>query len=254
MVTTFTDRAVADCSIKSRSQDTEENDMITYFFKDKKEGFYIEMGALDGQKFSNTLVLHQCFNWNGLLLEASPVNFEKLKANSEVLRPNARLHYGAVCAPPHSHIQFLGSGGAVGGDIDEMSVTFKKQWHPETSKEVHTRVPCTPMREILQDVKHVDFWSLDVEGSELKVLETTDFINVHFDLIMIESGHHDYEMRQYLFNAGFVECKDAIQRSILFLNKKPSDPTYKCPFGEVTTPSAEIIGRFTPHTFRYLRH
>jgi hypothetical protein len=111
------------------------------------------------------------------------------------------------------------------------------------------------MREILEDVKHVDFWSLDVEGSELKVLETTDFSNVHFDLIMIESGHHDYEMRQYLFNVGFVECKDAIQRSILFLNKKPSNPSYKCPFGEVTTPTADIIGRFTPHTTpRFLRH
>jgi len=42
---------------------------------------YVELGAYDGKKFSNTWVLERCFGWHGLLIEGSPENFLKLRNN-----------------------------------------------------------------------------------------------------------------------------------------------------------------------------
>lgn len=44
----------------------------------KKEGFFVECGAFDGFYLSNTLHLEVNYNWTGLLIEASPPNYEKL--------------------------------------------------------------------------------------------------------------------------------------------------------------------------------
>ena len=37
-----------------------------------KPGTFVELGAFDGVKFSNTLMLEKCFGWQGLLIEEHP--------------------------------------------------------------------------------------------------------------------------------------------------------------------------------------
>ena len=41
-------------------------------------GFFIEAGAADGMRFSNTLLLEMKRNWTGLLVEPSPALFKSL--------------------------------------------------------------------------------------------------------------------------------------------------------------------------------
>ena len=48
-------------------------------FKDKvKNGFYIEAGAYDGERESNSLFYEMKKGWNGLLVEPDPKSFENL--------------------------------------------------------------------------------------------------------------------------------------------------------------------------------
>ena len=42
--------------------------------KNQKNGFFVECGALDGETRSNTLILEEELEWNGILIEADPVN------------------------------------------------------------------------------------------------------------------------------------------------------------------------------------
>ena len=44
----------------------------------KKNGTFIECGALDGEWYSNTLGLERDYGWNGVLIEADPSNFKAL--------------------------------------------------------------------------------------------------------------------------------------------------------------------------------
>ncbi len=46
---------------------------------DRKRGFFIEAGAYDGERLSNTLLFEIKHQWSGLLVEPNPEAFQKLK-------------------------------------------------------------------------------------------------------------------------------------------------------------------------------
>jgi hypothetical protein len=47
----------------------------------KKNGYFIELGACDGLLYSNTLYFERENNWNGICIEPNDLFFEKLKIN-----------------------------------------------------------------------------------------------------------------------------------------------------------------------------
>ena len=51
-----------------------------YLLKNRiKNGFFIEAGAYDGEKYSNTLFFELKQSWTGLLIEPNPDAFQLLK-------------------------------------------------------------------------------------------------------------------------------------------------------------------------------
>ena len=54
---------------------------VIKFYNNKKEGFFIEIGASDGIELSNTYLLETKYNWKGICCEPIPSNFEKLVKN-----------------------------------------------------------------------------------------------------------------------------------------------------------------------------
>ena len=55
-------------------------DIVHHFFQ--KGGFFIEVGALDGERSSNTLYLEARMGWTGLLIEMDPYYYAQLQAKS----------------------------------------------------------------------------------------------------------------------------------------------------------------------------
>lgn len=227
--------------MESKSQSNEEENMIKHFFTNMKNGTYVEIGALNGIRLSNTLKLHTCYDWNGVLVEGMKRNFDELEVNVKTTRPNVQIHYGAVCTPPKTFVSFLVSKDpsytAIGGDTEQMSRAFKNRWHGDNS--VEEKSPCKPMSYYLAGTSLVNFFSLDVEGAELEVLHTMDFRKTKVDLFMIELDNHNpernYRIRQLLFNMNYVECVGVVARSAVFLSGNPSRE-YKCPKGTNIAP------------------
>ena len=56
-------------------------------------GTFVELGGNDGVASSNTLFLEACAGWRGVLIEANPLSFEKLRKR----RPAAVGIHAAVC-------------------------------------------------------------------------------------------------------------------------------------------------------------
>lgn len=46
--------------------------------KKQNEGFFVEIGGYDGEKFSNSLYFEHQYGWNGLLVEANPYTFQQM--------------------------------------------------------------------------------------------------------------------------------------------------------------------------------
>jgi len=47
----------------SYSQFGQDNHLINNIYKNKNNGFFIEIGAYDGVQMSNTLLLEEKYNW-----------------------------------------------------------------------------------------------------------------------------------------------------------------------------------------------
>lgn len=228
---------------KSRSQSGEEDAAIKRFFANTTRGTYVEIGAYDGVTFSNTLALHTCLNWTGILIEASAVNVAKLKRNAKLFRPSATptVKRAGVCARPQTVIKFAALF-TVGGDVGRMSNAFKKDFHKKHlgadgdwvggGTEL---VPCYPMKELVGELNHIDFFSLDIEGAELEALLTLDFSKLTVDVFVIEMDKYDEannnRIAQLMSNLGYTMCSGTEHwkpRSGLFVHARRQDYLRRC--------------------------
>lgn len=140
------------------------------YFSNLRNGVFLEMGALDGVKLSNTKIFEDVSNWTGVLIEPLPDEYEKLVKN----RPGAKC-YNCAVSNTVGEIELYANDllSSVKHNTDDG--TFNA-WHRGKNVQV-IKVPSKRLDTILHDagIKHIDLWSLDIEGSEYEALETMDW-------------------------------------------------------------------------------
>lgn len=155
----------------TRSQDFEDLALYEQFFRGQRKGRFLEMGALDGLALSNTYAFESALNWTGVLIEANPAACRKLFRN----RPRA-VNLCTAISNDHRDITFEeGAYSSTFGAVDAMPPKFKNLFHKQ-KRRTH-QVPSAPLGQWLRavGVTYLDLVSLDVEGSEVNVLETMDW-------------------------------------------------------------------------------
>jgi len=188
-------------------------------FKNKKNGVYIELGALDGILFSNTKFFEDSLNWKGILIEPHPEKFKLLEVN----RPNNFLFNNLVSCheEPLEFRYFVDCHAAVSGVENTLSQHHFDTYF-ESNNEFNKSLPQskilikpTRLTEIVRETKltHIDLLSLDVEGHEYEVLQSWDF-SIPIDIILIET-------------LGVQPEKDDLCRKILIENNYKFITTYK---------------------------
>mmetsp|Transcript_68354 Transcript_68354/g.137478 ORF Transcript_68354/g.137478 Transcript_68354/m.137478 type:complete len:297 (-) Transcript_68354:229-1119(-) len=160
------------------------NELMAQFFEPggvmQKDGFYLEMGAVDGIIGSHTLPFEDPFGWNGVLIEANPVSCAKLF--KEPQRKTAMKFCASCCEDPGGFLDFeITNDPSVGAAMNAMDKEWRKTWHTERDgnpdrSERHA-VPCAPLGRMLRQVgvEKIDLFSLDVEEAEVLVLNTFDW-------------------------------------------------------------------------------
>lgn len=130
---------------------------------------FLELGACDGLQDGISYFFETCLGWKGYLIDANPVIFPKLKQN----RPKSdKILLAPSCMTDNQTVNITGSYGADAG-------LTKYRVNPSNAQTFS--VHCGPLQMYLNDlkVKHIDLFVLDVEGSELTVLNTLDWKNIN---------------------------------------------------------------------------
>ena len=115
----YMDCGPIDRSFMAWGQSNEDVKIYHRFFKNASyinNGFFLEMGGLDGLTFSNTLIYEHCFGWRGMLIEANMLNFLEMNQN----RPCTHNVWSAACPRGRSYLQMEGYNGTskiIAGDI-----------------------------------------------------------------------------------------------------------------------------------------
>ena len=161
-------------------------------------GTVLELGALDGKKFSNSKFFDDHLGWKSILIEPNSANYAKLVQNRGP-SPRAELHHAAVCAG--DSVTFEGAG-ATGGISGEMNDDHKRIFG---TTEKYT-VPCITLAQALAKYNHIDAAFVDVEGGELVVLQTMDWrIPVGVWVVELDGDNKekDEKVRQLLTSNGY---------------------------------------------------
>ena len=165
------------------SQDSQDK-LVDDYFKQKTNGIFLEVGAGDGIVFSNTLFFERERNWTGLLIEPTRYLFET------ILKVHRKAYAVNVCLSVDQKISIVRFFGAdlLGGIEKVMRGPMLDRAKGESPNINATDALCIPVYSLLRAVNmhHINFFSLDVEGAELKILETIPFDKIEIDLFSIE--------------------------------------------------------------------
>jgi FkbM family methyltransferase len=200
-----------------------------WLFKNRGPGFFVDVGAFDGQLGSNTFFFEKRLGWSGVAFEPNPPAFETLqrtrlcqaiqgcaynrdgdvsflalsengqrRRTKEMLRPANfsslaldRDHGAVMLSGIHEHIDNMPR-------VDQA----RELWSLDQSV---VTVPCYRIDSVLADrgVSTVDYLSIDVEGAELQVLQGIDFTKVRVNVIGVERSRCFGDVYRLLTDAGF---------------------------------------------------
>jgi FkbM family methyltransferase len=175
-------------------------------------GFYVELGANNGFKQSNTLFFEIKKKWQGVLVEAEPKNFLKCqryrgKRNKIYNNACVSFDYKQKFVEMH-YADLMTTSTKLDSDIKNIRNHLKSATdHLHKSNKTYIfRAKAKTLNEILLESKApnlIDLMSLDVEGSEFEVLKGINFKKFQFKFILIESRKIERIqkfLRQYKYN------------------------------------------------------
>ena len=173
-----------------------QDDLVDQLLNHSTGGFFVESGAYNGVDLSNTLFFEASRGWKGLLIEANPYLYNEIAEKS--MRTSNVIH---ACLSPTKEPSTLPFklAGPIGGLVNFVEdvqlqrmaseIDRKEQWMAgEQGSGNEISVKCWPLHVILKalNVHRVDYWSLDIEGSEPYVLEATDFDAIDVRVLTVE--------------------------------------------------------------------
>ena len=147
----------------------------------KTNGFFLEFGATDGLAHNNTYLMNTAFGWQGILAEPARGWHDELRANRSCI-----IDTRCVWKSSGETLQFTeaprGENSAISSFVRPRRKLRGTQYDVMTIS----------LNDLLTEhgaPRHVDFASIDTEGSEYDILSAFDFGRWSFGVICIE---HNY--------------------------------------------------------------
>lgn len=158
-------------------------DIVALIFSGFKHGgFFVEFGATDGISLSNTYLLEQNYNWDGILAEPNTRWHADLWKNR-----CAKIETLCVTAKSGEAVEFL---SASQGELSTIADYADNDQH--LGRQINATssfISTISLNDLLAKHKaprYVDFLSIDTEGSEYDILRGFDFASHEFGFICVE--------------------------------------------------------------------
>ncbi|WP_440924886.1 FkbM family methyltransferase [Candidatus Pelagibacter sp.] len=170
-------------SNSENSQDIMVLDQLNF----KKNGFFVEFGAGNGEKFSNTFLLEKKFNWEGILAEP------------------CKSFHKEICSKRNCVIDKRAVSDKTGVEVN--FVEFEnKHFSKINFKPIKNKINYTVLTISLMDLlneyncpNEFDYLSIDTEGNEFEILKNLDFTIYKPSIISIEHNH-DSKIKESIFD------------------------------------------------------
>lgn len=195
---------------------------VDTYFAHKQGGTFVELGGYDGESHSNTLFFEKERNWQGILIEANPYSYEIMQTKDR----SCWMAHACVTSHNHNHLTFQLAGGITSAlEVASQQHTQRIQADiPKYGNSANWKgagekwcIPCFEFNVILHQtsvwkIKNepivIDYFSLDVEGAEMQILQAllseTEPAPV-IKVFTIEMQENTGAIRSYLKSKGYKE-------------------------------------------------
>jgi FkbM family methyltransferase len=196
-----------------------EDILLDEIFKDKKQGFFIEVGCIDGKRFSNTLTFEER-GWKGFCIEAHADYIEILKKN----RPNSMVCHCAVGEKDEEKVVFFANPRGSLSTLDKSRKSeFKAHGKYFTGFEEQL-VTKKSLNTLLceYNITEIDILSIDIEGYEVEALKGLDLKKYRPNIFVIESDspEHEHQLDSMLIPNGYTKSFKLRQNIFYLIDPK----------------------------------
>jgi len=152
-------------NMEYKSQYGQDKFIIENVFDFMTHGYFVDIGAGDGDVISNTYVMEKELNWTGVCIEPSSVSFQKLLNNRSCICDDT-LIYSSKGSIHYYDIQDTGYYNEYFSSINKPSEHFK-DYNLVQKK-------CDTLFNVLNGINAptlIHYLSIDTEGSEYDILK-----------------------------------------------------------------------------------
>jgi len=189
---------------KLYSQDNQDYIVYNNFFKNKKDGIFCDVGGNHPLNINNTRYFEE-LGWSGYVFEPLP----HMKPLWEKHRKAKFFPFGA--SDKEDKLTFSIVKNTTGWEdmLSFVKDTRDEDYGYETEEII---IKVKPLKEVFEkeNITHIDYMSIDVEGHELNVLRGIDFEKVRINVLTIENNppccsiFGDENIRKIMFENNYV--------------------------------------------------
>ena len=160
-----------------------EDILLLRYFNYKKNGFFVDIGAHHPTKLSNTYKLYD-LGWNGINIDAMPGSMQKFNE----LR-NRDINIEAAVSDKIETLTYFKFNEPALNTLDEVKARNIIENSPFKLTD-KISLKCKTLKQILEENLPVntpiDFFSIDVEGFDLRALKSNDWQKFKPKVIIVE--------------------------------------------------------------------
>lgn len=197
------------CGSISNAQLAQDLFVLDYL-KQKRNGFFVEFGATDGQYLSNTFLLEKEFGWTGILAEPAKAWRDRLHKNRDCI-----IDHRCVWSKSDEVLTFNETRE---GELSTVDLFVDADWHAgKRNEKTIYKVETISLNNLLSEYNapfEIDYLSIDTEGSEFEILNAFDFSKYRIKIITVE---HNFtparqDLNKLLTSNGFKRVFETISQ------------------------------------------
>jgi FkbM family methyltransferase len=172
-----------------------EEPIIRHFFRDRRNGFYLDIGCYLPRKASTTYYLEEKLNWRGIGVDAQKRFARAWKKH----RPHSKFFGYAITDRSGETVTFYQAGPI--SSTERSNIEFWEKAKGRDLKEKEIIVPTMTINDLLdrEGVKKIDFLSIDINGTEPTAMAGFDIRRFRPDLVHIEVHKRNREVLSEYF-------------------------------------------------------
>lgn len=205
---------------KSYSQEGEDL-ILARVFEYADRGFYIDVGALHPQRFSNTHLFYQR-GWSGINIDATPGS---MKQFSQV-RPRDINVEAAIAATQKTLTFCVFNESALNSFDHELSNSRNNgKYRIQEKIEITTQTLKEVLTKHLPSGQKISFLTVDVEGFDLEVIQSNDWEQFRPEYVLVECLDFDFKeitqdkIYQFLDGQGYTLFAKTVY-TVIFKDRK----------------------------------